>query len=58
MGEELIWDAESADYIRSRPDRYPGGQAIGPEWTQEALDDVDLVVFEPDPKSRMGAGAT
>lgn len=47
--------AESAAYIRSRPDRYPGGQAIEPEWTQEALDDVDLVAFEPDPKSRMGA---
>ncbi|MGM0385699.1 MAG: hypothetical protein ACQERF_06945 [Actinomycetota bacterium] len=55
MGEELIWDAESAAYIRSRPERYPGGQAIEPEWTQEALDDVDLVAFEPDPKSRMGA---
>ena len=55
MGEDLIWDAESAAYIRSRPDRYPGGHAIEPEWTQEALDDVDLVAFEPDPKSRIGA---
>ncbi|HZK04608.1 MAG TPA: hypothetical protein VFC82_02020 [Actinomycetaceae bacterium] len=24
-------------------------------WSQEALDDLDLVAFEPDPKSRMGA---
>ena len=55
MGEDLIWDAESAAYIRSRPERYPGGQAIEPEWTQEALDDVNLIAFEPDPKSRMGA---
>ena len=45
----------SAASIRSRPDRYPGRQAIEPEWTQEALDDVDLVAFEPDPKSRIGA---
>jgi len=37
VGDELIWDAESADHLRSRHDRYPGGQAIEPEWTQEAL---------------------
>lgn len=24
-------------------------------WTQEALDDPDLVALEPDPKSRLGA---
>ena len=55
MGEELIWDEESAEYIRSRPERYPGGRAIEPEWAQQVMDDVDLIAFEPDPKSRMGA---
>jgi hypothetical protein len=55
VGEELIWDEGSAAYIRSRPGRYPGGRAIEPEWTQQVLDDIDLITFEPDPKSRMGA---
>lgn len=55
MGEELNWDTESASYIRLRPERYPGGQSIEPAWAQEVLDDIDLVAFEPDPKSRMGA---
>lgn len=55
MGEELNWDRESVAYIRARGERYPGGMAIEPVWTQEVMDDVDLAVFEPDPKSRMGA---
>lgn len=49
------WDDESADYIRGRGDRYVGGCGIEPAWAQQALDDIDLVAFEPDPKSRMGA---
>lgn len=55
MGEELIWDEGSAAYIRSRAARYPGGLAIEPQWTQQVMDDLDLVAFEPDPKSQMGA---
>lgn len=55
MGEVLNWDADSANYVRSRPDRYPSGMPIEPEWAQEVLDDPDLAALEPDPKSRMGA---
>lgn len=55
MGEILHWDADAANYVRSRPDRYRDGRPIEPEWAQEALDDPDLAAREPDPKSRMGA---
>ena len=55
MAEELIWDGDSAAYIRSRGERYPNGRDIEPEWTQEVMADADLVAFEPDPKSRIGA---
>lgn len=55
MSEGLTWDAESSAYIRSRSSRYPDGMDIDPSWTQEVFADEDLVSFEPDPKSRMGA---
>lgn len=55
MGEVLNWDEGAAGYIRGRGDRYPGGLDIEPEWAQQVMHDVDLVAFEPDPKSRMGA---
>ena len=55
VGEVLSWDDASAAYIRARGERYVGGSGIEPEWAQQVLDDVDLVSFEPDPKSRMGA---
>jgi len=55
VGEVLDWDEESAGYIRGRGDRYPGGLGIESEWAQQVMDDVALVAFEPDPKSRMGA---
>lgn len=55
MGEELMWDEDSAAYIRSRGDRYPNCMDIEPEWTKEVMADEDLVALEPDPKSRMGA---
>ena len=29
---------------------------VEPSWTQEVMSDPDLVAFEPDPKSRIGAG--
>ena len=32
----------------------PGGRGIEPDWAQQVMDDVDVVAFEPDPKSRMG----
>ena len=51
----INWDEESADYIQARSDRYPGGRGIEPDWAQQVMDDVDVVAFEPDPKSRMGA---
>jgi hypothetical protein len=55
MSGELRWDAESAAYIRGRGDRYSGADGVEPDWTQEVVSDVDLLAFEPDPKSRMGA---
>jgi hypothetical protein len=55
MGSELQWDAESAAYIRGRGDRYPGADGVESDWTQEVMSDVDLLAFEPDPKSRIGA---
>ncbi len=48
-------DPEAIAYIRSRGDRYPAGEGIDPEWTQEVMADVDVLALEPDPKSRMGA---
>jgi hypothetical protein len=53
--EEIRWSAEGADYVRSRSTRYPGAVDIELSWTQEVLTDPDLITFEPDPKSRMGA---
>ena len=42
MSEELIWDDESATYIRLRQNRYPGAIGIQPAWTQEVMADADL----------------
>jgi hypothetical protein len=53
--EDIQWDAEAIDYIRTRGDRYPAAEGVEPEWTQEAMADVELLALEPDPKSRMGA---
>lgn len=55
MVELLRWAVEDAEYLTSRPMRYPGGIAVLPEWTIEALADWNLVKLEPDPKSRSGA---
>lgn len=55
MGEALNSDEEASAYVRSRSRRYAGGMAIEPQWCEEALADEDLVAFEPDPKSRIGA---
>ena len=38
--------------MRTRSRRYPDEIDVEPAWTQEALNDPDLVDFEPDPKSR------
>ncbi len=55
VSEGLNWDADSEAYIRGRSSRYRDGLDIEPVWTQEVLDDADMVAFEPDPKSRVGA---
>ena len=55
MAEEIHWDPEATEYIRSRGERYRDAEGVEPGWTQEAMDDVDLLALEPDPKSRMGA---
>mgnify|MGYP001029987513 CR=1 FL=1 len=55
MAEEIQWDPEATGYIRSRGDRYPNAEGIETDWTQEVMQDVDLLALEPDPKSRMGA---
>jgi hypothetical protein len=51
----MKWSAEGVDYIRSRSTRYPGAVDIEPSWTWEVLSDRDMIAFESDPKSRMGA---
>jgi hypothetical protein len=55
VGERVHWADDEAGYIRSRSQRYPGAIDVEPDWTQEALDDPELIAFEPDPKSRVGA---
>jgi len=55
VAEFIEWDPEDAAYIASRSARYPGARDVDPAWTQEVLDDPDLVALEPDPKSRLGA---
>lgn len=55
MAPRLIWDAETATYVRSRGQRYSNAQSLEPEWAQEAMQDPQLVALEPDPTSRMGA---
>jgi hypothetical protein len=55
MSEQLQWAAADASYIRTRSQRYPGARDVEPAWAQEAMDDPELVAFEPDPKSRIGA---
>jgi hypothetical protein len=51
----LWWDAEDADYIRSRSSRYPAALDIEPEWTQEVMTDERMVEFAPYPNSRVRA---
>jgi dienelactone hydrolase len=51
--EELWWDGEDAEYIRSRSTRYPQATDIEPEWTLQAAADWARVVRNPDPKSRV-----
>jgi len=52
---DLIWAAEDAAYIQSRPSRCPGAVYIEPEWTVEVLADERLVELSPYPGSRVGA---
>lgn len=55
MPELINWSADGIDYISSRSARYPGAVDIEPAWTQEVFGDPELIAFEPDPKSRVGA---
>lgn len=55
MPEAIRWSPDGTNYIRWRSVRYPDAIDIEPEWTQEVLTDPDLIAFEPDPKSRIGA---
>jgi hypothetical protein len=55
VGEPIDCSVEQAIYIRTRSERYPAATNIEPAWTQEVMDDPDLIAFEPDPKSRVGA---
>ena len=54
MLDGLWWDDEDVAHIRSRSTRYPGADDIEPSWTLEAAADVDRVVRDPDPNSRVG----
>jgi hypothetical protein len=53
--EVIHWSTDGINYIGSRSARYPGAVDLNPDWTQEVLTDPDLIAFEPDPKSRIGA---
>jgi hypothetical protein len=55
VSDGILWSADGIDHIRSRSARYPGAVDIEPGWTEEVLTDPDLIAFERDPKSRMGA---
>ncbi|HVX46660.1 MAG TPA: transposase [Mycobacteriales bacterium] len=55
MRERILWSVDDALYIRTRSNRYSDAVDVQPAWTQEALNDPDLIAFEPDPKSRIGA---
>ena len=52
---ELLWAVDDRNYIQSRSQRYPGALDIDPAWTQEVLDDDDVVELSPYPSSRVGA---
>lgn len=55
MIDDLWWDDEDAQHIRTRSTRYPGATDIEPDWTLEALKDSRRIVRDPDPKSRIRA---
>lgn len=49
--DNVEWNAESADHIRTRSQRYGGVVDIEPDWTNEVVNDPDRLVDEPDPNS-------
>jgi hypothetical protein len=53
--EVIHRSADGIGYIRSRSARYPGAVDVDPDSTQQVFTDPDLIAFEPDPKSRIGA---
>lgn len=54
MVNELWWDDEDAEHIRTRSSRYPGANDIEPAWTVEAAGDPHRLVHAPDARSRAG----
>lgn len=48
------WTEACADYARTRSSRYRAAMDIAVEWADEAVADVSALVFDPDPRSRMG----
>ena len=52
--EQLWWDEEDSEHVRSRSARYPGATDIEPAWTLEAAADPHRLVRDPDPRSRAG----
>ena len=55
VGESMQWSSDAIAYVRSPSDRSACGVGIEPTRAQKVMDDVDLLAFEPDPTSRMGA---
>lgn len=54
MAQQLWWDDEDAEHIRTRSSRYPGANDIEPAWTLEAAADPHRVVRTPDARSHAG----
>ena len=48
--------SERGTYIRTRSERRSGDIDVQPEWADEALEDPDRIVFDPDYASRSGYG--
>lgn len=51
----ILWTEEDAAYIRTRSERYAGAINIEPAWTEEVLDDANLLEVDPYPSSRIRA---
>lgn len=52
----ITWSEAATRHIQTRSSRYPAAVDIALEWTQEALEDPEMLWLEPDPKSDSGLG--